>query len=206
MPSKKDVTIRKDVRAALLFISFRLFLYQGFADVSINDIVQQAGLTKGGFYHYFKSKDDLVEAVFERYIASYFNNILDIPGEDPHERLRAICGRLNGAAAYLKEVFGEESSNPRQFCLLMTEGIKRYPFIRDFRLSFLSRIRLLIAQVLEEGKRQGLVRPTANADDLALTLLAYSEGMPLLHLIDNEIEIERAVGSSFDQLWAAITA
>jgi TetR/AcrR family transcriptional repressor of nem operon len=44
----------------------RLFNARGFSDVSIDEIMEAAGLTRGGFYHHFKSKDDLyVEAVKE---------------------------------------------------------------------------------------------------------------------------------------------
>jgi len=38
-----------------------MFMERGYADVSLNDILKPIGITKGGFYHYFKSKDELFE-------------------------------------------------------------------------------------------------------------------------------------------------
>jgi TetR/AcrR family transcriptional regulator, transcriptional repressor for nem operon len=44
----------------------RLFNRRGFAEVTIDEIMAEAGLTRGGFYKHFKSKDDLYsEAVLQ---------------------------------------------------------------------------------------------------------------------------------------------
>jgi AcrR family transcriptional regulator len=44
----------------------RLFNRRGFAEVTINEVMAEAGLTRGGFYRHFKSKEDLYsEAVFQ---------------------------------------------------------------------------------------------------------------------------------------------
>jgi len=40
----------------------RLFNKHGFEPVSIDQIMGEAGLTRGGFYHHFKSKDELYAA------------------------------------------------------------------------------------------------------------------------------------------------
>ncbi|MFC5704180.1 TetR/AcrR family transcriptional regulator [Cohnella faecalis] len=45
----------------------RLFLEKGFEKTTVQDIVQRMGIAKGTFYHYFKSKDELVDHLLERY-------------------------------------------------------------------------------------------------------------------------------------------
>lgn len=44
----------------ILQTAFRLFLGKGFSDISTNEIIREAGTTKGGFYYCFKSREDLV--------------------------------------------------------------------------------------------------------------------------------------------------
>ncbi|MBR5269822.1 MAG: helix-turn-helix transcriptional regulator, partial [Anaerotignum sp.] len=39
----------------ILEMAFDMFLEKGFSEVSTNEIIREAGLTKGGFYYYFKS-------------------------------------------------------------------------------------------------------------------------------------------------------
>jgi AcrR family transcriptional regulator len=40
----------------------RLFLLRGYKNVSLVDVAKEAGITKGGIYHYFGSKEDLLRA------------------------------------------------------------------------------------------------------------------------------------------------
>ncbi|MBW7474791.1 TetR/AcrR family transcriptional regulator [Paenibacillus oenotherae] len=45
----------------------RLFLEKGFEKTTVQDIVLRMGIAKGTFYHYFKSKDELVDHLLQRY-------------------------------------------------------------------------------------------------------------------------------------------
>lgn len=44
----------------LLAIAEKLFLDKGYEQTSIDDILKETGISKGGFYHYFKSKDEIL--------------------------------------------------------------------------------------------------------------------------------------------------
>ncbi len=55
---------REQVRVRIVESARRLFNRSGFEAVSIDSIMEEAGLTRGGFYAYFKSKSDLyIEAL-----------------------------------------------------------------------------------------------------------------------------------------------
>lgn len=55
---------KEATRARIVECARRLFNRRGFADVSIDEIMAEAGLTRGGFYNHFSSKDELyIEAV-----------------------------------------------------------------------------------------------------------------------------------------------
>ncbi len=53
-------------RAELLDRAAGLFVRHGFDNVSLNDLIADAGVSKGAFYHWFPSKDALVTALAER--------------------------------------------------------------------------------------------------------------------------------------------
>ncbi|MDX8495432.1 helix-turn-helix domain-containing protein [Mesorhizobium sp. VK22B] len=81
-----------EVRSAeLLDCAQRLFFQRGYDDTTVNDIIREAGLSKGAFYHYFASKEALLEALAAR-IARESLAELEPMLEDPS--LDAI-GRLN---------------------------------------------------------------------------------------------------------------
>lgn len=50
----------------LLDVSQRLFATKGYADTSIEDVVQRAKVTRGALYHHFENKQDVFRAVYER--------------------------------------------------------------------------------------------------------------------------------------------
>nr|WP_268895606.1 TetR/AcrR family transcriptional regulator [Streptococcus catagoni] len=42
----------------------KVFLKKGFSKASMEDIIKETSLSKGGFYHYYKSTDDIMLALF----------------------------------------------------------------------------------------------------------------------------------------------
>ena len=52
---------KQETRTRIIKSARRLFNRNGFANVSIDEIMSEAGLTHGGFYKHFSAKDDLYE-------------------------------------------------------------------------------------------------------------------------------------------------
>lgn len=79
-------------RAKLLRTGAELLSQQSYASTGVDHIIAQAGLTKGTFYHYFKSKEQFACEVVDLY-ADYFNQKLDAyllnDAVPPLERLSA---------------------------------------------------------------------------------------------------------------------
>jgi TetR/AcrR family transcriptional repressor of nem operon len=57
-----------DTRQRILESARRLFNSKGFADVSIGEIMENAGLTHGGFYRHFKDKGELYAEAVRRFL------------------------------------------------------------------------------------------------------------------------------------------
>jgi len=51
----------------LIDISEKLFLKNGYEQTAVSEIVKEANVAQGTFYYYFKSKDDVLNAIIERY-------------------------------------------------------------------------------------------------------------------------------------------
>ena len=70
-----------------------LFSTQGYANTSVQQIVEAAGVTKGAMYHYFESKDDLLFSVYERMLSLQTEHLEEIIGRGgpTAQTLRAVC-------------------------------------------------------------------------------------------------------------------
>jgi len=77
----------------LMRVSVELFAEQGYAQTSVQQIVDAAGVTKGALYHYFKSKDDLLFDIYDRILSLQQQHLDEIAsrGLDPRETLRLVC-------------------------------------------------------------------------------------------------------------------
>lgn len=62
-------------RTQIIEITVKEILNGGVAGCALNQIIKRSALSKGAFYHYFPSKDDLLGAVIEEFLAREMNRI-----------------------------------------------------------------------------------------------------------------------------------
>lgn len=82
----------KDTRQHILDVGYRLIADKGFANVGLSELLKVAGVPKGSFYHYFKSKEqfgvelindyfsndrEMVCSILENTSNSSFDNLMD---------------------------------------------------------------------------------------------------------------------------------
>jgi AcrR family transcriptional regulator len=77
----------------LMRVSVELFAEYGYAQTSVQQIVDAAGVTKGALYHYFKSKDDLLFDIYDRLLSMQREHLDAIVarGRDPEQTVRLVC-------------------------------------------------------------------------------------------------------------------
>ncbi len=56
----------------ILFTAFKMFAINGYDGISLNSIIKESGLTKGGVYYHFSSKDELFQEVVEIFVLNYY--------------------------------------------------------------------------------------------------------------------------------------
>src|SRR5437667_3847513 len=80
-------------RAALIAVARERFAARGYADVSIDEIVQGARVTKGALYHHFEDKQALFRAVVEAVELEVAARVRAIAGraDKPWPQLVAAC-------------------------------------------------------------------------------------------------------------------
>lgn len=110
MRSKKEPsTARKElVRQELLTKAAEVFERRGFAQTTIHDVANEMNLSRSALYHYFKSKDEILEALVEEHAGSIAAEKIQLrlkAAHSPLEKLRlllsgSILGRMTGGARF----------------------------------------------------------------------------------------------------------
>lgn len=84
-----------DTKARIIQAAKNLFSVHGWRGTTIEDIITASGITKGAFYHYFKSKDELCATVIDRLCAAYQQLVDSLPpAAEPIELLRLLLNKL----------------------------------------------------------------------------------------------------------------
>ena len=105
-----------DRRAAILDAALQIFSSRGYHAASIDEIAQEAGISKALIYEHFPSKKDLHASLLERHVQQIFEVLAEAAaGPEPGEvRLR------NGVDAFLEWV----ETHPRAFRLLFRDNFE----------------------------------------------------------------------------------
>ncbi len=103
---------RTDVRLRLVDAARSCFAAKGYHATSVQEIVERAAVTKGAFYHYFASKDDLLWLLHEQFIAEELAlaDGLRQAGGSPVRRLKQLI-------LDLVQSIGKYRENVRVLCL-----------------------------------------------------------------------------------------
>lgn len=102
-------------RERLLDAAKKLVMSKGFAGTSIDDVLKETGLTKGAFFHHFKSKADLARELVKRYAL----NDLKLFQEFDRQSQQASDDPLEQVMIFLKlfEVYISNSKDPAPGCM-----------------------------------------------------------------------------------------
>jgi AcrR family transcriptional regulator len=95
-------------RAELLDRAAGLFVRHGYDNVSLNDLIADAGVSKGAFYHWFPSKAALIEALAERSAREAFAGIEDAVAGCDGDALARLNAVLQAGFDVNMEIGGPE--------------------------------------------------------------------------------------------------
>ena len=138
---KKQLTKKKIVTAA-----WKLFYRQGYDDTTVDEIIREAGTSKGTFYHYFDGKDALLSSLSYLFDDKYEELLPALnPEEDAFEKLMYLNRELFGMieTSVSRELLAYLYSSQ-----LVTKGEKH----------LLDRNRLyyrLLNEIVSEGQKRG---------------------------------------------------
>jgi len=183
-------------RTALLKTARDLFAERGYGAVGTEEIVRDAGVTRGALYHHFEGKLELFETVYEQVEEELMQRITGAVAErasDPLEALRA------GALAFLEA--SENDRAVRQIALVDAPSVLGWDRWREIGMRYALG---LVQATIEEAVQAGLL-PEQPAAPLAHLLLgAIDEAALLVARSDDGGETRRQVAASLERMLGSL--
>lgn len=167
----------EQTRENILAAAERLILERGYAGTAIDDVLRATNLTKGAFFHHFKSKADLARAVAERYFdndMTLFQEFSERAGrlsDDPLERVIIFLRLFN---EYLDGL-----GRPFPGCIFASYTYESHQFgpdIKDYISKSLDIWSGLFEEKLEALIRQRTPKENVTARQLAEMITTTIEG------------------------------
>ena len=165
------------------------------------------GISKRGFYYYFKSKDQLICKVIEKFLFPRFDDIIGVVDECnglSKEKLLKMFQKYSETESYLKNNFSVDKINYRAIIFLTIEGIKSYEPMTNYINNFNNRLLEKIESVIEEGKRLGEISSTVVSKSIAIYTLSSLQSAIVLWAMNQNIHIKVLFETSFKYLWNSI--
>ena len=178
-------------RRALLDVARRRFGMQGFAATSIDDIVGDAGVTKGALYHHFRSKEHLFDVVFDELETELADRGVRAALKGSSDPLAAL---YRGFSAFLDAAMEVDVQRIVLLDAPSVLGVERFDeIVRERTL-------LSIVEVLKVAIADGVVA-RVDAESLAQLLLGActQAGMVIARSTD-PVRTRRAVGKTLKVL------
>ncbi|HRH56696.1 MAG TPA: TetR/AcrR family transcriptional regulator [Chitinophagales bacterium] len=149
-----------------------VFNKKGYAGTSLNDIIDQTGLTKGSIYGNFENKDEVALAAFEHNV-----NKVSALFKEEIQKQNTIKEKLL-VYPLLYEKFLKHPF-PEGGCPILNTAIEAddtHPLLRAKALSAFSNWKNAIIRLIEKGKEKKEIKKNVNAEETAIAIIALIEG------------------------------
>jgi len=161
-----------DSKENIIKSSLSLFLRNSYAGVSMRDILNKSGLSRGAFYHYFESK----EACFEECVKYYITQVTHPePTDYTNERLKAF---LEDNIRRMSRISDNITASNK--LLFFNEAIKIIPHFAKFMERRNAEELAIWAKVAENAVKSGEITDCIPPMELAAMFISQCDGVMVM--------------------------
>lgn len=164
-------------RELIINESYKLFIRNSYEAVSISDISQKIGLTKGALYHHFANKEEIFKAVIDKYFKiKAFEGNLKISLEEYIKKIVEFAKEVIHQIISEEEL-KEETFIPVNHLSLYIDAFRHYPGFSRENMEFFSSETDKIKQVIQYAIKSGEIKKEVDATITSLNLFSISAGL-----------------------------
>ena len=199
----------KDTKSFILETSFKLFLQKSFKEVTMKEIVEETELSKGAFYHYFASKEELFKEIIDVFYMNFFS--IDYT-QFNQENLYAFYTEYfnyveHGFQELLVSFGGDKTRNAVNFFLIIFDAFKLYPGFRELTIEMTEKELQSWTKVIKTAREKGEIRSTMTDEQIASIFTNTNDGISLHAIMMGRVDnLVQEIRSTFDAFYNEIKA
>lgn len=181
MSKKNHSNLTKD---KIISTALQLFMEKGYEKTSMQDIANHLGMSKGGIYHHFKSKEEIIDIVRENKANSVEESMTKwletIDAQSAQEKLTAILE---------KNIIDQETQSMNE---VFSSQMKSNDFIVSTMKNSIEHSAPVFAKLMKEGLKDGSITtnyPDEAAEVFFLLINIWCD--PVIFEADNEKLLNR---------------
>ncbi|MGC8633280.1 MAG: TetR/AcrR family transcriptional regulator [Candidatus Limnocylindrales bacterium] len=181
-------------RDAYVDAALRLIQAKGYDNLSVADVIQQVGASKGAFFHYFGSKAELLAAVIDRMVEVGISRVEPVAADPDLGALTKLERVFSGIAQWKRE---QPELQPAAVAELMRiwYSDENATVVARLRAATRTRLTPLLAGILRQGAAEGafsVASPEGTASVITSVMLGLQDEIIPLFLgrLDGTVSFE----------------
>jgi AcrR family transcriptional regulator len=191
----------------ILAVAFNLFLQKSFKEVTMQEIVAKTGLSKGAFYHYFKSKDELFSEVVETfYVAAPTTPMKPLNMDSLHGFYHDYIDHVVMVFKALGESMktSDSDSNLNYFSMGL-EAMRRLPAFREKIRIINNEVKKIWMGVIKNAREKGEVTSSMTDEEIASCFLYLNEGIGMRYALEGRAsESDKELSRLWDSFYGIL--
>lgn len=195
-----------DSKEHILAIAFRLFFQKGYKEVTMNELVKESGLSKGAFYHYFSSKEELYKHSMEMFLTQFMDSYTIEMDDDLslRQNLKNLYNRFNPIADEINTSSEEKVETLTNYLIFLQKMMRKSEF-REKLHNYNTKYYDQLAGWIKKAQDKGEIKPDLDAMVLTRHFTSLMKGIGVLNAFEDHVEpISQTLEKIIDQLFDLI--
>jgi TetR/AcrR family transcriptional regulator, transcriptional repressor for nem operon len=188
----------------ILKTSLLLFLQKSYRDVTMREIVEKTGLSKGAFYHYFVSKEELFKEIAAMFLSMGAVNYSSFSRVSLKNFYIQYIEFLDNSLVEMSNMAAaaNDSSFNFNFFLILFEAVSRFPEFLKLELEFHRKDVNAWKSIISIARNKGEIDSVSSDEEIAELFLYCTDGV-FLRFINNDSQIayKDSLSKTYDTIY-----
>lgn len=176
-----------DTKKHILRTSLILFLKKSYKDVTMKELVETTGLSKGAFYHYFASKEALFKEIVALFLSMGVVNYNDFSKDSLKKFYVQYIDFLNNSMLSMNKLVSgsDKGSIEFNFFLIMFEAASRFPEFLKMELEMHKKDLQAWESMIATARKKKEIKSKSSNEEIANLFLYCTDGVFLRFINDD---------------------